>query len=80
MTPRTRAIVCVHLAGWPCEMDGILQIVNKHGIPVIEDCCLALGSKYKGRLAGTFGKAAYFSAGKLCSGATESFAIATSPM
>lgn len=42
-------------------MERILQIADRNNIPVIEDCCLALGSKYKGKLAGTFGKAAYFS-------------------
>jgi perosamine synthetase len=61
ITPRTKAIIAQHTYGYPCDMDAIMKIAGENKIPVIEDCCLALGSKYKGRLVGTFGKAAYFS-------------------
>ncbi|MBH2076037.1 MAG: DegT/DnrJ/EryC1/StrS aminotransferase family protein [Pseudomonadales bacterium] len=55
MTPRTRAIVCVHLAGWPCDMDPIMDLAEKHGLKVIEDCAQAHGAKYKGRPLGSIG-------------------------
>ncbi len=61
ITPRTKIIIAQHTYGYPCEMDAILKVAADHGVTVIEDCCLALGSKYKGRMVGTFGKAAYFS-------------------
>lgn len=55
ITPRTRAIVVVHYAGVGCEMDAILEIANRHGIPVVEDNAHGLFGKYKGKLLGTFG-------------------------
>ncbi len=58
VTPRTRAIVPVHYAGVPCEMDSIMEVANRHGIPVVEDNAHALFSTYKGRVSGTFGKMA----------------------
>ena len=61
ITPRTKAIIAQHTYGYPCEMDAILAIAARHGVPVIEDCCLAMGSRYKGRLCGTMGLAAYWS-------------------
>jgi len=61
ITPRTRVIIAQHTYGIPCDMDVLLAIGKKHGVPVIEDCCLALGSTYKGRLCGTMGVAAYWS-------------------
>ena len=61
ITPDTRAIIAQHTYGYPCDMDAITNIANENGIPIVEDCCLAFGSKYKGRTVGTFGKAAYFS-------------------
>jgi dTDP-4-amino-4,6-dideoxygalactose transaminase len=61
VTPRTKVIVAQHTYGYPCEMDGIMAVAGKHGLPVVEDCCLALGSTYKGRRCGTFGRAAYWS-------------------
>lgn len=61
ITPRTRAIICVHLAGWPCEMDDILALANKRNIPVIEDCAQAHGAKYKGQSVGSFGDVAAWS-------------------
>lgn len=61
ITPQTRVIIAQHTYGYPCDMDAIMNIANEYSIPVIEDCCLALGSKYKDKTVGTFGKAAYFS-------------------
>lgn len=61
ITPNTKVIIAQHTYGYPCDMDAIMSIAEKNNIPVIEDCCLALGSKYQGKTVGTFGKAAYFS-------------------
>ncbi len=61
ITPNTKAIIAQHTYGYPCDMDAIMNIAEKNSIPVIEDCCLALDSKYKGKTMGTFGEAAYFS-------------------
>ena len=61
ITPRTRLIVAQHTYGYPAEMDAIMDIANRHGLPVVEDSCLAVGSTYKGRRTGTFGIAAYWS-------------------
>lgn len=55
ITDKTRAIICVHLAGWPCEMDDIMALATKHGLFVIEDCAQAHGAKYKGRSVGSIG-------------------------
>ena len=55
ITPRTKAIICVHLAGWPCEMDGFMQLADEHGLYVIEDCAQAHGALYKGRSVGSHG-------------------------
>ena len=55
VTPRTRAIVVVHYAGVGCEMDAIMEIASRHGIPVIEDNAHGLYGKYKGKYLGTFG-------------------------
>lgn len=55
ITPRTRAIVVVHYAGVGCEMDTILEIAGKHGLPVIEDNAHGLFARYRGRLLGSFG-------------------------
>ncbi|TLZ14292.1 MAG: aminotransferase, partial [Gammaproteobacteria bacterium] len=49
LTPRTRAIVVVHLAGWPCEMDPIMALAKERGIKVLEDCAQAHGATYHGR-------------------------------
>ena len=61
ITPRTKAIIAVHLAGWPCDMDPILALAADHGLKVIEDCAQALGAKYKGRVVGSMGDAAAYS-------------------
>ncbi len=61
ITSKTKVIIAQHTYGYPCEMDAIMKIAQNSGICVIEDCCLALGSKYKGRIVGTFGRAGYFS-------------------
>ncbi|MBN2428709.1 MAG: DegT/DnrJ/EryC1/StrS aminotransferase family protein [Deltaproteobacteria bacterium] len=61
VTPRTRAVIAVHLAGWPCDMDPILEVAGEHGLKVIEDCAQAHGAKYKGRPVGSIGDAAAFS-------------------
>jgi dTDP-4-amino-4,6-dideoxygalactose transaminase len=61
ITDKTKVIIAQHTYGYPCDMDAIMEIAEPRGITVIEDCCLALGSKYKGRTLGTFGKASYFS-------------------
>jgi perosamine synthetase len=61
ITSKTKIIVAQHTYGYPCDMDAITAIAAKRGIVVIEDCCLAFGSTYKGKTVGTFGKAAYFS-------------------
>lgn len=55
LSPRTRAIICVHLAGWPCDMDPIMDLAGKHGIYVIEDCAQAHGARYRGRSVGSIG-------------------------
>lgn len=55
LTERTRAIICVHLAGWPCDMDPIMALAREHGLHVIEDCAQAHGARYKGRSVGSIG-------------------------
>ncbi|MGD9854128.1 MAG: DegT/DnrJ/EryC1/StrS family aminotransferase [Planctomycetaceae bacterium] len=61
MTDKTRAIICVHLAGWPCEMDEIRALAKQHKLKVIEDCAQAHGAEYRGRPVGSWGDAAAFS-------------------
>ena len=61
ITPRTKVLLAQHTYGFPCDMDKIMFIAQKHNLIVIEDCCLSLGSTYNGKTVGTFGKAAYFS-------------------
>lgn len=55
LTPRTRAIICVHLAGWPCDMDPIMALAKERGLYVIEDCAQAHGARYRGRSVGAIG-------------------------
>lgn len=59
--PRTKAIIAVHLAGWPCDMDSILDVARRHNLKVIEDCAQAHGAIYKGERVGSFGDVAAFS-------------------
>lgn len=55
LTPRTKAIICVHLAGLPCDMDPIMGLARQHDLKVIEDCAQAHGARYKGRSVGSIG-------------------------
>ena len=55
LTDKTKGIVCVHLAGWPCDMDGIMALADRHNLYVIEDCAQAHGARYKGRSVGSIG-------------------------
>ncbi len=61
ITPKTRAIIPVHFAGRPCDMDSIMDIAQRHNLFVIEDCAHAIETEYKGRKAGTFGDFGVFS-------------------
>jgi len=61
LTPKTRAIVLVHLGGWPCEMDDIMALAESRGIKVIEDCAQAHGATYRGRAVGSIGHVGAFS-------------------
>src|SRR5699024_5766309 len=54
ITPRTKAIVCVHLAGWPCDMDGIMALAEAHGLRVNVDCAPGHGATWDGRSVGGF--------------------------
>jgi len=55
LTKKTKAIICVHLAGWPCDMDAIMSLADEYDIYVIEDCAQAHGACYKGRSVGSIG-------------------------
>ncbi len=61
ITPRTKAIIPVHLYGQPCDMDVIMDIAKRYNLYVIEDCCQAVGAEYKGKKVGTFGDINCFS-------------------
>lgn len=61
ITPKTKAIMAVHLYGHPCDMDEIIKIAHKHNLLVIEDCAEAIGTRYKGKHVGTFGDVGTFS-------------------
>ena len=61
ITPATKAIVVVHLAGWPCDMDAIGRFAASNGLLIIEDCAQAHGALWRGRRVGSFGDAAAFS-------------------
>lgn len=61
ITPRTKAIIVVHLGGWPANMTAIQDLAASHGIAVIEDCAQAHGARHRGKLVGSFGDVAAFS-------------------
>lgn len=61
LTPNTKAIICVHLAGWMCDMDPIMQLASAKDLYVIEDCAQAHGARYKGKSAGSIGHVAAWS-------------------
>ena len=61
ITPRTKAIIVVHIGGWPCDMDPIMKLASSRGVFVIEDCAQALGATYKGRQVGSIGQYGAFS-------------------
>lgn len=61
ITPKTKAIIPVHLYGQPCDMDVIMDIAKKHNLYVIEDCCQAIGAKLNGKMVGSFGDVGCFS-------------------
>lgn len=61
LTPRSKAVMAVHLAGWPCEMDEILALAQARGLSVLEDCAQSVGARYKGRTTGSIGDIGAFS-------------------
>ncbi len=61
ITPKTKAIIPVHLYGQPCDMDTIVDIAKRYDLYVIEDCCQAIGAEYKGKKVGSFGDVGCFS-------------------
>ena len=61
ITPRTKAILPVHLSGYPAQMDKIMTVAKKHGLSVVEDCAQAHGTDYRGRKVGSFGDVGIFS-------------------
>jgi dTDP-4-amino-4,6-dideoxygalactose transaminase len=61
LSSKTRAIICVHLAGWPCEMDDIMALAQEHDVFVIEDCAQAHGARYQGKSVGSIGHVAAWS-------------------
>jgi dTDP-4-amino-4,6-dideoxygalactose transaminase len=61
LTPQTRAVIVVHIAGFPCDMDPIVDLVRERGLVLIEDCAQALGARYRGHSVGSFGHVAAWS-------------------
>jgi dTDP-4-amino-4,6-dideoxygalactose transaminase len=80
LTPRTKAIIPVHLAGWPCEMDEIMDLARARNIAVVEDCAQANGARYRGRPVGSLGVFGAFSfcQDKIITTAGEGGLLATS--
>ena len=60
VTPRTRAILPVHVFGWPCAVSELQALCGARGLALIEDACEAVGAEYDGRKVGTYGRAAVF--------------------
>ncbi len=61
LTPNTKAIIAVHLAGYPCDMDPLMELAEEHGLKIIEDCAQSHGAEYKGKKVGSLGHIAAFS-------------------
>ncbi|UAA39666.1 DegT/DnrJ/EryC1/StrS aminotransferase family protein [Paraneptunicella aestuarii] len=61
LSPATKAVICVHLAGWPCDMEGIMALAEQNNFYVIEDCAQSHGSSYKGQKLGSIGHISAFS-------------------
>ena len=61
LSPNTRAIIVVHLAGWPCDMDPIMKLAKQYALKVVEDCAQAHGARYKGRSVGSIADVAAWS-------------------
>lgn len=61
ITPNTKAIIAVHISGWPCEMTALKSLADEHGLFIIEDCAQAHGAQYKGKKVGSLGDIAAFS-------------------
>ncbi len=61
LSEKTRAVILVHLAGWPCDMDPIIQLAKEHDLRLLEDCAQAHGARYRGRHVGSFGDISAFS-------------------
>ncbi len=61
LTPATRAVIVVHLAGWPCDMDSIMALAHEHNLSVVEDCAQAHGAHWNGKHVGTIGHVGTFS-------------------
>jgi 8-amino-3,8-dideoxy-alpha-D-manno-octulosonate transaminase len=81
MTPRTRCVVPVHMLGNPADLAPILAIAARHGTPVLEDACEALGATYRGRAVGAWGKAGFFSLdfGKVITCGEGGFIVSADP-
>jgi len=61
LTERTKVVIAVHLAGWPCEMDEILALAGERGLRVVEDCAQCVGARYRGHPTGSMGDIGAFS-------------------
>ena len=59
--PQTHAVICVHLAGQPCNMDGLVEVCEQHSLRLVEDCAQAHGARWRGRAVGSFGDAGCYS-------------------